>query len=611
MCSRKQRISSSKINLSTQKERNKALNAKRLIMTGNEAIARGAYEGGVTVGTAYPGTPSTEILENLALYEEVDCNWSPNEKTALEVAIGASMEGARVLAAMKHVGVNVAADPLLTLSYTGVGGGLVLVSADDPGMHSSQNEQDNRHYARFAKIPLLEPSDSQEAKDYVIAALEISEKFDTPVILRSTTRISHSRSTVIPGERKEHEVKGFKKNPAKYVMLPGFARLRHPLVEERLLALQEEAEKSPLNRIEQGSKEIGIVCSGVAYQYAREALPEASFLKLGFSHPLPKRKVREFAAMVEQIIVIEELDPFFEEQLLAMHLDVPVRGKELFGLLGELGAEIIREKILDQKVEPITVRDEIPGRPPVMCPGCSHRGVFYTLKKLKLNVMGDIGCYTLGALPPLESIDSCICMGASIGLALGMAKAKHDSAENTVAVIGDSTFLHSGITPLLDAVYNKAPITVMILDNSTTAMTGHQQHPGTGISLQGEPTPRVDLESLCSALGVKRVAEIDAFDLKELRGTIKVELEAKEPSVIIVRRPCVFLQSTFEAPPYVDREACTGCGTCIKLGCPALSLKEEKAKINNTICTSCGLCEQLCRFDAIKPAEEKAGDKIV
>ncbi len=587
------------------------MNDKRLVMTGNEAIALGAYEGGVTVGTAYPGTPSTEILENLACYEGVDCNWSPNEKTALEVAIGASMEGARVLAAMKHVGVNVAADPLMTLSYTGVGGGLVLVSADDPGMHSSQNEQDNRHYARFAKIPLLEPSDSQEAKDYVIAALEISEKFDTPVMLRTTTRISHSRSTVITGDRKEHLVTGFKKNPAKYVMLPGFARLRHPLVEERLLTLEEEAEKSPLNRIEHGTKQFGIVCSGVAYNYAREALPEASFLKLGFSHPLPKNMVREFAALVDEIIVIEELDPFFEEQLLAMHLGVPVKGKELFSLLGELGAEIIREKVLGKKAELIGVRDDIPGRPPVMCPGCSHRGVFHILKKLKLNVMGDIGCYTLGALPPLEAIDSCVCMGASIGLALGMAKAKPSSSENTVAVIGDSTFLHSGITPLLDAVYNNAPITVLILDNSTTAMTGHQEHPGTGTTLQGEPSASVNLEGLCSALGVKRVAAIDAFDLEELRTTIKAELEAGEPSVVIVRRPCVFLLSTFEAPPEVDQEACTGCGTCIKLGCPALSLKEEKARINRTICTSCGLCEQLCRFDAIKPVEEKAGERNV
>jgi indolepyruvate ferredoxin oxidoreductase, alpha subunit len=584
------------------------LSSERVIMTGNEAIARGAFEGGVTVGAAYPGTPSTEILENLALYPGIDCNWSPNEKTALEAAIGASMEGARVLAAMKHVGVNVAADPLLTLSYTGVGGGLVLVSADDPGMHSSQNEQDNRHYARFAKIPLLEPSDSEEARDYVIAALEMSEKFDTPVLLRTTTRISHSRGTLLPGEKHDHEIKGFRKNPAKYVMLPGFARLRHPIVEERLLALQEEAETSPLNRIEPGSKEIGVLCSGVVYQYAREALPHATFLKLGFSHPLPKKLVRRFASMVKEIIVIEELDPFFEEQLLAMHLDVPVRGKELFGLLGEIGTEIIREKVLGEKIEPIEVRTGIPGRPPVMCPGCSHRGLFHTLKKMKLNVMGDIGCYTLGALPPLEAIDACVCMGASIGLALGMARANPAAAEKTVAVIGDSTFLHSGITPLLDAVYNSAPITVLILDNSITAMTGHQEHPGTGTTLQGKSSPVVDLENICRAVGVERVKTVDAFDLKALKTTIKEELAAKETSVVIVRRPCIFLLTSFDPPLFVDQELCTGCGTCIKLGCPALSLKDEKARINSTICNACGLCEQLCRFEAIKPAAEKAGE---
>ncbi len=584
------------------------MSIERVIMTGNEAIALGAYEAGVSVGTAYPGTPSTEILENLARYPEVNCNWSANEKTALEEAIGASMEGARVLAAMKHVGVNVAADPLMTLSYTGVGGGLVLISADDPGMHSSQNEQDNRHYARFAKIPLLEPSDSEEARDYVKAALELSERFDTPVMLRSSTRISHSRSTLVKGKREEHRPAGFKKDPAKYVMLPGFARLRHPLVEQRLLDLQAEAEKSPLNRIEEGSPDLGVICSGVAYQYAREALPEATFLKLGFSHPLPKELVRRFASMVKEIIVVEELDPFFEEQLLAMHLDVPVRGKELFGLLGELGAEIIREKVLGVKPETITIRDDIPGRPPIMCPGCSHRGVFHVLKKLKLNVMGDIGCYTLGALKPLEAIDSCICMGASVGTALGMALANREAAKKTVAVIGDSTFLHSGITPLLDAVYNQAPLTLLILDNSTTAMTGHQAHPGTGSSLKGEEAPSVSLEKLCTALGVRRVTAVDAFDLELVRSTVKEELLAEEPSVVIMRRPCVFLLTEFDKPHYVDEELCTGCKVCIGLGCPALSFKDEKAVINQTICTACGLCEQLCRFDAIKTAAGKAGE---
>ena len=581
--------------------------SKRVIMTGNEAIALGAYEGGVSVGTAYPGTPSTEILENLSRYPGIDCNWSANEKTALEEAIGASIEGARVLAAMKHVGVNVAADPLMTLSYTGVGGGLVLVSADDPGMHSSQNEQDNRHYARFAKIPLLEPSDSEEARDYVVAALEISESFDTPVMLRTTTRISHSRGTLEMGERQEHKAAGFIKNPAKYVMLPGFARLRHPIVEERLIALREEAEISPLNRIEPGSPDLGVLCSGVVYQYAKEALPDATFLKLGFSHPLPTGLVKKFASMVKEILVIEELDPFFEDQLLAMHLDVPVRGKELFGLLGEIGAEVIREKVLGQKPKLIETGLAIPGRPPVMCPGCSHRGVFHVLKKLKLNVMGDIGCYTLGALKPLEAIDSCICMGASVGTALGMSRANRESARKTVAVIGDSTFLHSGITPLLDAVYNNSPMTLMILDNGITAMTGHQHHPGTGSTLQGEPSHAVDLEALCRSLGVKRVFAVDAFDLKELRSRVKTELEADETSVIITRRPCIFMLSSFDEPLYVDHQLCTGCKVCVGLGCPAISFKDEKSVINKTICNACGLCEQLCRFDAIKYPSGKDG----
>ena len=578
----------------------------RAIMTGNEAIARGAYEGGVRVGAAYPGTPSTEILENLSRYPGLKCNWSPNEKVALEVAAGASMEGARVLVAMKHVGVNVAADPLMTLSYTGMGGGLVLVSADDPGMHSSQNEQDNRHYARFAKIPLLEPADSQEAKDYVIAALGLSERFDTPVMLRTTTRISHSRSIVTLGERVELPVNGFKKNPAKYVMLPGFARRRHPLVEQRLEALRREAEESPLNRIEPGDSSLGVVCSGIAYQYVREALPGVSVLKLGFVHPLPHRLVRRFAAMVKEIVVVEELDPFLEEQLQALHLDVPVKGKALFSLLGELGAEQVREQLGGQKPELITVREEIPGRPPVMCPGCSHRGVFYTLNRLKLNVMGDIGCYTLGALPPLEAIDSCICMGASIGTALGMEKADPAASQKTVAVIGDSTFLHSGMTPLLDAVYNGAAITVLILDNGTTAMTGHQHHPGTGFTLQGEPAPAVDLEALCKGLGVRRVVTADPFDLKRFREIVKEELAAGEVSVIIARHPCALLNRAFKEPLQVDPESCNDCGSCLRLGCPALSRQDGKAVINENICTGCELCRQLCRFEAIQP---RAGKK--
>ena len=578
------------------------------MMTGNEAIALGAYEGGVRLGAAYPGTPSTEILENLARYEEIDCNWSPNEKTALETAIGASLAGARVLVAMKHVGVNVAADPLLTLAYTGVGGGLVLVSADDPGMHSSQNEQDNRHYARFAKIPMLEPADSAEAHDFVIEALNLSEKFDTPVLLRTTTRINHSRSTLVKGRRQETAVAGFKKNLAKYVMLPGFARLRHPLVEERLKSLREEAETSTLNRLEKGSAKLGVIASGAAYQYAREALPEATFLKLGFSYPLPEKLIRRLAEMVEEIIVIEELDPFIEEQVRAMCLNVPVRGKELFSPLGEITTKKIRHLVSGEKVEPLAPEHEIPARPPVMCPGCSHRGVHYILKKLKLNVMGDIGCYTLGALPPLEAIDSCICMGASIGMAHGLVRAHSAAYNKTVAIIGDSTFLHSGLTALLDVVYNQAPVTVLILDNSTTAMTGHQDNPATGLNLQKKEAPAVDLEALCRALGVKRVATVDAFALEELEATIKNELGAKEPSVIIVRRPCIFLLTKFDEPYYVDSETCTGCKVCLKLGCPAISFKEQKALINPLVCNGCGLCPQVCRFEAIVQAKDKDGE---
>lgn len=568
------------------------------ILTGNESIARGAFEAGVTVGTAYPGTPSTEILENLSKYPGINCNWSSNEKVALEVAIGASYEGSRVMAVMKHVGVNVAADPLLTLSYTGVNGGLVLISADDPGMHSSQNEQDNRHFARFAKIPMLEPSDSQEAKDFVIAALKMSEEYDTPVMLRSSTRISHSRTVVTLGDPlKAKESSGFNKNPAKYVMLPGFARGRHPLVEERLIKLKELSENSPFNRIEEGSEDMGIICSGVAYQYVKEALPEASILKIGFPHPLPEKLIRNFCSNLKNIYVVEELDPFLEEQIKA--LGIKVTGKELFPLLGELGAETIREKIRGNNQESIVIRENIPLRPPILCPGCSHRGVFYVLKQLKLRVTGDIGCYTLGALPPLQAMDTCVCMGASIGMALGMEKANPETSSETVAVIGDSTFFHSGITPLLDIVYSGASTTVLVLDNNTTGMTGHQDHPGTGTTLQGQKYIQVNIKDLCLGLGIERVIEVDPFDIKGLKELLKNELQTKEPSVIITRHPCILKNKTFSGVFWVDTEKCNGCKACLKLGCPALSLKDEKAYINAHICSGCSLCEQLCRFGAL------------
>ena len=584
------------------------------LMSGNEAIARGAYEAGVTVGTAYPGTPSTEILEQLSNYQEIRTDWSPNEKVALEVAIGASLAGARTLTAMKHVGVNVAADPLLTLSYTGVGGGLLLVSADDPGMHSSQNEQDNRHYARLAKIPLFEPSDSQEAKDYVIAGFQLSEEFDTPLLLRTTTRISHSRSLVHQGERLEKLRRGYRKDLAKYVMIPGFARQRRPLVEKRLEALRLAAAASPLNRIEKGSTPYGVVCSGIAYQYVREALPDATLLKLGFSYPLPEQLLRRFAGAVKEIIVVEELDPFLEEQILALRLGLPVRGKDLFSPVGELGVEIIREKLgsgsaLEKKS--IFILPELPSRPPLFCPGCPHRGLFYMLRKMKLNVPGDVGCYSLGALPPLESLDTCICMGSGIGQALGMERADPHLARRTVAVIGDSTFFHSGITPLIDLVYSGSSVTVLILDNRTTAMTGHQDHPGTGLTLQGEQRAPVELEPLCRAVGIRRVSTVDPLKLQELRNIIEGELAADEPSVIIVRKPCALLKGEQSPPLRVDPEKCRGCGICLEPGCPAISQadKDGPALIDPALCTGCGLCAQLCRHEAIS-VPKGGGDDV-
>ena len=587
-----------------------AIDPSSILMSGNEAIARGAYEAGATMGTAYPGTPSTEILEQFARYPGVRADWAPNEKVALEVGIGASLAGARVLVSMKHVGVNVAADPLLTLSYTGISGGLVLVSTDDPGMQSSQNEQDNRHYARLAKIPLLEPADSQEAKDFVIAALELSERFDTPVLLRTTTRISHSRGLVQVGERTEHKCSGFQKNPAKYVMLPGNARRRRPLVDQRLQELRREAERSPLNRIEKGASNRGIICSGAAYQYVKEALPQDHVLKLGFSYPLPDRLIRDFAASVEEIIVVEELDPFVEEQLRALLPGAVIRGKELLPLAGELDVRLVRQAIDGaEEGAPPPAPQDLPHRPPLLCPGCPHRGVFYVLRKLKVTVPGDIGCYTLGALPPLESLDTCICMGAGIGAAVGMERADPASAGRTVAVIGDSTFIHSGVAPLIDLVYSGSRATVIILDNRTTAMTGHQDHPGTGVTLQGEERPPVDLAALCRAAGVRRVSTVDPLRLKKLESLLKTELAAGEPSVIITRRPCTLLERAPARPLSVDRQKCRDCGLCLNLGCPALSRSDERALIDPALCNGCSLCVQVCRHGAIRALPREEGER--
>lgn len=575
------------------------------LMLGNEAIARGAYEAGVTVVSSYPGTPSTEITEAISKYDEIYSEWAPNEKVAMEVAIGASIGGARAMSAMKHVGLNVAADPLFTCSYTGVNGGLVFVVADDPGMHSSQNEQDSRHYAKASKVVMLEPSDSQECKDFTIKAYELSEKYDTPVIIRLSTRVSHSQSLVEISDRQNIPLKEYKKDFQKFVMMPAMARKRHVFVEERIKALKEYAENCELNKIEWGDKKIGVITSGIAYQYAREALGNVSYLKLGMVYPLPEKLIADFVSQVDQVYVIEELDPIFEEH--CKKLGCKVIGKELLPILGELSTEIIKEKILGIKVEnKIKPNEEIPVRPPVMCPGCPHRGMFYILKKLKLVVSGDIGCYTLGALPPLESMDTCICMGASVSAALGMEKARgKEFSKKLVAVIGDSTFIHSGITGLIDIVYNKGVSTVIILDNSITGMTGHQHNPTTGFTIKGEPTKQVDLVKLANAIGVERVRVVDPFDLDTFEKVVKEEVAAEEPSVIISQRPCALLKHVkFDGPLSINQDKCTSCKMCMRLGCPAISNQDGKIKIDITLCNGCGLCVKVCKFSAI----EKAGD---
>jgi indolepyruvate ferredoxin oxidoreductase alpha subunit len=581
----------------------------KTILSGNEAIARGAFEAGCLVATAYPGTPSTEILENMQQYKEINSSWAPNEKVALEVAIGASFGGGRVLCSMKHVGVNVAADPLFTLSYTGVRGGLVLVAADDPEMHSSQNEQDSRNYAKFAKIPMLEPSDSQECKEFTRLAFEMSERYDTPIMLRSSTRISHGKSVVELGERDSGlPLPKLQKNPAKLVMLPGNARVRHPIVEQKLVNLSQAASTLPINRIELRSASIGIITAGICYQYVREVLPDASTLKLGMVHPLPHDLIREFAAAVDTLYVIEELDPFLEDQVKAM--GIAVIGKEIISQCGELTPARLR--IAFGLTQPTAVAvDTLPGRPPNMCPGCPHRGVFYALNQLKAYVTGDIGCYTLGFLPPLSAMDTCVCMGASIGMATGVTKVVPDEEKNkVVAVIGDSTFLHTGINGLMDMVYNKSSATVIILDNRITAMTGRQDNPASGFTLMDDPTHAIDIPLLCKALGVNNVRIINPLDLRETRQVIAEEMERKETSVIITNKPCVLIKrgDVFQkGPTYaIDAGKCTGCRACLKIGCPAIEWlpdegggKKGKARIDSLLCTGCDVCRQLCVFDAI------------
>lgn len=576
------------------------------LLIGNAAIARGAYEHGITVATAYPGTPSTEITEEIVKFDHIHAQWSPNEKVALEVGIGASIAGARTIVSMKHVGLNVAADPFMSISYPGVNAGLVIAVADDPGQHSSQNEQDTRYFGMAAKVPIVEPSDSQECKDFVGAALEMSEAFDTPVILRLTTRVSHSQSLVSIDDKKDIPLKDYDQNPNKYIVAPAVAKKRRVIVEDRLRRLEAFAETTPLNTVEYKDLKIGVITSGIAYQYAKEVMPEASFLKLGLSYPLPKEKITEFVSKCDKVYVIEESEPIFEEKIKSWGLDVI--GKEVIPTIGELSPAIIRQAVFGKTLQAIkpNFREEIPNRPPTLCPGCHHRGVFYVLKKLKLHVSGDIGCYTLAAFPPIASMDTAICMGASIGMALGFEKARgKDFAKKSIAVIGDSTFLHSGVTGLIDVVYNKGNTTTIILDNATTGMTGHQENPGTGYNLKGEETPVIDFEALGKAIGIKRVQVVDAYDIDALEKVIHEEVNAEEPSLIITKKPCILVKrfDLVNEPLTIDQDKCTKCRACLRVGCPAISFKDNQMTINEILCVGCGLCIKTCRFDAIAGGE--------
>ncbi len=577
------------------------MKAKR-IMLGNEAIARGAWEAGVKVSSAYPGTPSTEISEYIAKYDEVYAEWAPNEKVAVEVAAGAAIAGVRSLACMKHVGLNVASDPIYTLSYTGINGGLVLVVADDPGIASSQNEQDTRMVARSAHLPVLEPSDSQEAKDFMTLAYELSEKYDVPVILRATTKLSHSQSVVEIAERTEAEDKPYERSAAKYVMMPANAIKRHVVVEEREKRLAEDACSLSINRIEGMDSEIGFITSGIPYQYVKEAFPNAKVLKLGLVNPLPKKMIEDFIRSVKRVVIVEELEPVIEEQVRSWGYTVD--GKNLFTLQGEYSAAMLKKAILGECEEGFAA-SQVPARPPILCPGCPHRSVFSVLNKLKLHASGDIGCYTLGAVAPLNVIDTCICMGSSISALHGMEKAKgKEYLKNWVAVIGDSTFLHTGINSLVNMVYNKATGTVLILDNRTTGMTGHQEHAATGKTLQGEDTYAVDFVTLCKAIGVPDVEEIDAFDVVALEKKLKTSVNGNTLTVIIAKSPCALLKG--QKFPYfckVDGEKCRNCGACMKIGCPAISKTEQGVVINTSMCNGCGLCQSYCKFNAIEKVE--------
>ena len=580
---------------------------QKVIMLGNEAIARGAYEAGVKVSAAYPGTPSTEISENLVKYkDDIYAEWSPNEKVATEVAIGASVSGVRSMACMKHVGLNVAADPLYTVSYMGVNGGLVVIVADDPGLYSSQNEQDTRMVARAAQVPVLEPSDSMEAKEFMKFAYEISENFDRPVIFRTTTRLAHSQGLVELCDRVEPEDKPYEKDIRKNVMMPGNAKLRHIEIEKRNLELAEAANTMAINKVEMNDTKIGVITSGIPYQYVKEAIPNVSVLKLGMVNPLPKKLIEEFAQKVETLYIVEELDPVIEEQVKSW--GVKAIGKEIFTVQGEYSANMIREAILGEKAD-VKAPAQVPGRPPILCPGCPHRSVYHVLNKLKIHAAGDIGCYTLGAVAPLSVVDTTMCMGSSISTLHGMEKAKgKDYIKNWVAVIGDSTFLHTGVNSLMNMMYNRATGTVMILDNSTTGMTGHQDHAATGKTLLGEPTYAIDIPALCRAIGVKNVVEVNAFDIEKLEKVVKEEVAKDEVSVIITKSPCVLLDKS-KKPVYIAHEdKCKKCGMCMKPGCPAMTRNADGTiHIDDTMCTGCGLCETLCKFEAIELVE--AGDR--